>query len=252
MTQRSGTEHTVIPQPWPCSHHVVLLWMRAPTAPKRASVASTARADPCPCSATFFHPRVCQWGLKQKLFCPGCGQQSSCYRLQQLSAVRAALHQARWCWELSQLLAVQLSGLDTIFFFSYCQQELSTADAWSGRFALTLTLLLLPAYHKNCSLLWPWKFSATRRGQLKTRKEEPVTTACSAPTRGFATQHHKTRNVTLQRRQYVATRWSRDSPQQHTSISPHHQSYPGSEWGSNKEMGKKSIIETKYQTYNSM
>lgn len=142
-------------------------------------------------------------------------------------------------------------GWTAIFFF-YCQQELSTADAWSGRFALTLTLLLLPAHHKNCSLLWPWKLSATRRGQLKTRKEEPVTTACSVPTRGFATQHHKTRNVTLQKRQHVATRWSRDSPQQHASISPHHQSYPGSEWGSNKEMGKKSIIETKYQTCNSM
>lgn len=105
---------------------------------------------------------------------------------------------------------------------------------------------------KICNLLWPWNLLAERRGELKTSREEPVTSACSARTRGFAAQHHKTRNVNLQMMWYIGTRWSHNSPQQHTSISPHHQSYPGSEWGSNKEMGKKSIIETKYRTCNSM
>lgn len=57
---------------------------------KKSKCGVNCWSRPCPCSAALFHPRVCQWGLKQKLFCPGCRQQSSCYRLQQLSAVKAA------------------------------------------------------------------------------------------------------------------------------------------------------------------
>lgn len=132
VTQRSGTEHTVIPQPWPCSHHVVLLWVRAQTPSKGAGVASTAGADPCPCSATLFHPRVSQWGLKQKLFCPDCSQQSSCYRLQQLSAVRAAFTLAEM-----MLGALSASGCPVVR---------------AGHYKF---LLLLPVWAQHCwCLVW--------------------------------------------------------------------------------------------------
>lgn len=57
--------------------------------PGGAGGVSAAGAAPCPHSATLFHPGACQWGRTQKLLCPSCGQQSSCYRLRQLSAVRA-------------------------------------------------------------------------------------------------------------------------------------------------------------------
>lgn len=115
-------------------------------------------------------------------------------------------------------------SLSTVFSFSSSQQNLSAADAWLGGCALARALL--PFQHTTKATIC---HGLERRRELKTRQEEPVTSVCCARTRGFATQHSETRSANLQMRQYIATRWSHNSPQQHTGISPHHQSYPGSE-----------------------
>lgn len=87
---RNSKEHTAIPQPPPCSPHIVLPRRRAQTAPAGAGGPSAASALSV-LSATSFHPRESWWGLKQKPLCGNFSRHSSCYRLLQLSPVWTAL-----------------------------------------------------------------------------------------------------------------------------------------------------------------
>lgn len=65
--------------------------------------------------------------------------------------------------------------------FSYRQQELSAAEAWTGGFALTLTLLSLPAHCKNLQFAMALKtLSRKERGtQDKGRGASDICVFCS-------------------------------------------------------------------------
>lgn len=159
---RNRKEHTAIPQPPPCSPHIVLPRRRAQTAPGGAGGPSAASA-PSVLSATSFHPRESWWGLKQKatLWKPQPAQQL----LQAAAAVACLNSFTTGLDDVGSSFSLWPSishgwgkdSLSTVFSFSSSQQNLSAADAWLGGCALARALLPLPTYHKSCNLPWPWK-----------------------------------------------------------------------------------------------
>ena len=133
MTQRSGKEHTAIPQPWPCSHHVALLQKRAQRQQQEGQVGRQLLEQPCVPALPLYSTQGYASGARNKSYsvpavvskaaATGC---SSCLLLEQL------LHWVRWCWQLAQLLAVQFSGLGRRRFKHYLFLLLSPAGVqWS-------------------------------------------------------------------------------------------------------------------------
>lgn len=224
MTQRGGKEHTAIPQPCLCCRgehrHGTRRgrWVSAALAPPHAPslpLSSTQGMTVGPeTKAALFEPR----SAKQLLRAAAAASCSCSFS----TGLDDAGSSCSFWPPISQ--GQEDEGLSSVFSSSCSQQKLGAADARPGGCALTRTLLPLPTHTKTALC-----HGRERREELKTTREEAVTTACCAGTRGFATRHGKTRNANLQMRRHIATRWSHSSPQQHTGISPHHQSYPGSE-----------------------
>lgn len=130
MTQRSGTGHAVIPHPGPALTMLCCCgWEHKPYQKGQVwrQLLEQTHVPALPLYSTHgyssgaWNKSYSVLAVVSKAAATGC---SSCLLLEKL------LHQVRWCWELSQLLAVQLSGWT--LSFSSAIASMSSAQLMPG------------------------------------------------------------------------------------------------------------------------